>query len=124
MENLTEIIIKSAFKVHNKLGSGFLERVYENALCVELRKIGLNVAQQYPVPVYYEGVLVGDFMTDIIVNELVIIELKAVENLIPVHEVQLVNYLTATGIDIGLLINFGTSIKIKRKHRVFNRSLD
>ena len=121
MENaaLTELIIGCAYNVHNTLGSGFIESVYENALVIELEKHGLQVRQQSPVNVYYEGHIVGLFTPDIIVNGVVILELKAVENLKPIHEVQLVNYLNATRINLGLLINFGSSVMIKRKYRVY-----
>jgi GxxExxY protein len=110
-------IIACAYKVFNTLGSGYLEKVYENALKIELTKQGFNVEQQYPIPVYYDDEMVGDFYADLLVNDRLIIELKAVENLHPRHEAQLVNYLTATGIEVGLLINFGSSVEIKRKYR-------
>jgi hypothetical protein len=110
-------IIACAYKVFNTLGSGYLEKVYENALKIELTKQGFNVEQQYPIPVYYGDELVGDFYADLLINDSLIIELKAVENLHPKHEAQLVNYLTATDIEAGLLINFGSSVEIKRKFR-------
>lgn len=116
---LTEQIIAAAYKVHNTLGSGYLEKVYENAMVIELRKCGLLVLQQHPIPVYYEGLLVGDFIADLLVNDILVIELKAVENLISQHEVQLVNYLTAMCLDVGLLINFGKRVEIKRKYRIY-----
>jgi GxxExxY protein len=112
----TEAIIKCAYKVHNTLGSGFLEKVYENALLIELNKNGLEAIAQAPITVNYDGQIVGQYYADIIVNN-VIIELKAVENIVPIHEVQLVNYLKATGIDVGLLINFGSSVEVKRKYK-------
>jgi GxxExxY protein len=114
---LTEKIIEYAFKVHNTLGCGFLEKVYENSMMVELKKAGLNVQQQQSMSVKYEGVTVGDYIADLIVNGKVIIEIKSVNNLIKEHEVQLVNYLKATGINIGLLINFGRSVEVRRKYR-------
>jgi GxxExxY protein len=114
---LTEKIIECAFKVHNTLGFGFLEKVYENSMMVELKKAGLNVQQQQSMSVKYEGVTVGDYIADLIVNGKVIIEIKSVNNLIKEHEVQLVNYLKATGINIGLLINFGRSVEVRRKYR-------
>lgn len=117
--NITEQIIAAAFKVHNTLGFGYLEKVYENALMIELRKRGLFAQQQMPVPVYYEDELVGDYNADILVENCIIVELKAVENLHPKHEVQLVNYLTAIRLDVGLLINFGDRVTIKRKYRVY-----
>ncbi len=121
-QNLTKTIIGCAFKVHNTLGSGFLEKVYENALAHELRKRGLRVAQQAPIQVTYDGVLVGDFYADLWVNERVIVELKAVQTLHKRHEVQLVNYLTATGVDTGLLLNFGSSVEVKRKFRQYKKT--
>src|SRR5574337_2180626 len=114
---LTERIIGCAYAVHNALGPGFLEKVYENALRIELEEAGLAVAQQQPISVRYRERVVGDFFADLLVENRVLIELKAVLNLTKEHEVQLVNYLTATGIDDGLLINFGPSVEIKRKFR-------
>lgn len=116
-KELSESIIGAAYTVHNTLGAGYLEKVYENALVVELGRIGLVVQAQVAVPVYYCDVLVGDFVADLLVEDCIIVELKAVEQLNTRHEVQLVNYLTATGVEIGLLINFGNSVSVKRKHR-------
>ena len=116
-DKLTEKIIACAYKVHNTLGAGFLEKVYENSLMIELKKSGLYAKSQVPIKVYYEGIIVGDYFADILVEEEVILELKAVENLHTIHEVQLVNYLKATDKEIGLLINFGSSVKIKRKYK-------
>lgn len=110
-------IIACAYKVFNTLGSGYLEKVYENALRIELKKNGFEVEQQLGIPVYYEDEMVGDFYADLLVEGSIMIELKAVENLHSKHEAQLVNYLTATGIEVGLLINFGSSVDIKRKYR-------
>ncbi len=121
INKLTERIIGCAYRVHNELGPGFLEKVYENALRIELEEAGLGVGQQCPVPVRYRGQVVGDFYADLVVEGRVIIELKAVRELAKQHEVQLVNYLTATGIDDGLLINFGASVEVKRKFRKFER---
>jgi GxxExxY protein len=118
-ESLTETIIGCAFQVHNALGVGFLEKVYENALRIELSKRGLKVRQQEPITVYYDGQVVGEFYADLWVEDRVIIELKAVRSLDKAHEVQLVNYLTATGLDTGLLINFGPSVQVKRKFRQY-----
>lgn len=112
---LTEKIIKAAYKVHNVLGFGFLEKVYQNALAIELKKIGLNITAEAPLSVYYEDEPVGQYVADIIVEDKVILELKAVKQLAEIHEVQLVNYLKATDIEVGLLINFGHSVKVKRK---------
>jgi len=116
---LTATIIGCAFKVHQALGSGFLEKVYENALRIDLVKQGLRVKQQEPIKVWYEDQVVGDYCADLFVEERVIVELKAVQSLTKEHEVQLVNYLTATKMDIGLLINFGSSVQVKRKYRQY-----
>jgi GxxExxY protein len=111
-------IIGLAMKVHRTLGPGFLESVYQKALLYELTKAGFRVESDKPIQVRYEGVVVGDFKADLIVNDEVIVELKAVSGLIVEHEVQLVNYLTATGKDIGLLVNFGgRSLEFKKKFR-------
>ena len=114
-EALTKAIIGCAFKVHNTLGAGFLEKVYENALFIELQNHNLNVRQQAPVTVVYEGQVVGEYYADLLVEGRIIVELKAAETLHKRHETQLVNYLTATGLDIGLLLNFGPSVEVKRK---------
>ena len=121
---MTGKIINCAFKVHNTLGAGFLEKVYENALIIELRKNGFHVEKQYNIPVFYEGEQVGDYYADLFINQKLIIELKAVENIHPKHEVQLVNYLAGTGLDIGLLINFGSSVEVKKKFRVYKKRPD
>jgi GxxExxY protein len=121
-EELTSQIIQAAFKVHNTLGAGFLEKVYEKAMIIELEEMGLAVETQFPIPVYYRDELVGDYYADLFVEECIIVELKAVENIHPLHEVQLVNYLAGTGIDNGLLINFGSSVKIKRKFRTYKKN--
>jgi GxxExxY protein len=121
-EELTEKIIGCAYMVHNVLGHGFLEKVYENALRIELERQGLSVKQQTPIKVYYEGEIVGDYFADLLVEQKVLIELKAVQNLNKEHEVQLVNYLTATDIHVGLLINFGLSVQIKRRLRSLKKS--
>jgi GxxExxY protein len=122
-QDLTKEIIAGAFAVHNSLGSGFLEKVYENSLLIELRERGFDVEQQFPISVFYKSVKVGDYVADLLVNKTIILELKAVENLHPIHETQLVNYLTATGLDIGLLINFGSSVVVKRKYRVYKKTV-
>jgi GxxExxY protein len=117
-DDLNGQIIGFAMKVHRVLGPGFLESVYQKALLYELAKAGLQVESDRLIQVRYEGVIVGDFKADLIVNAELIIELKAVSCLIVEHEVQLVNYLTATGKDIGLLINFGgRSLEFKKKFR-------
>jgi GxxExxY protein len=116
---LTEKIIGAAFKVHNTLGCGFLEKVYENALALEIRRQGLKAVQQAPIQVVYEGTVVGDYFADLWIEDRVIVEIKAVLKIHPRHEVQLVNYLTATGVDVGLLLNFGRSVEVRRKDRVY-----
>ncbi len=106
-EELTEKIIKAFYTVYNTLGHGFLERVYENALLIELHKNGLQSEQQKKIEVFYENQKVGDYFADIIVEDIVILELKAAESIAPEHEAQLINYLKATKIEVGLLFNFG-----------------
>jgi GxxExxY protein len=118
-DDLTQKIIGCAYKVHNALGPGFLEKVYENALRIELEKLGLRVKQQEPINVSYEGQVVGEYYADLWVNECVVVELKALQTLVKQHEVQLVNYLAATNIDSGLLLNFGPSVQVKRKFREY-----
>jgi GxxExxY protein len=103
---LTEKILGAAFNVQNKLGAGFLEKVYENSLSIELRKYGLVVESQRAFPVRYEGAIVGDYLADLVVSEKVVVECKAVSSLDTVHEAQLMNYLKASGLRVGLLINF------------------
>jgi len=115
---LTEKVIGCAMKVHRQLGSGFLESVYRNALAFELRRAGLSVELDKHITVKYEHVIVGDFIADLVVNEALICELKAATALSKVDEIQVVNYLTATNHDFGLLLNFGAaSLQFKRKHR-------
>jgi GxxExxY protein len=117
---LTEIVIGCAMRVHSALGPGFLESVYQRALEHELRKSGLRVECQLPLSVHYDGVIVGDFMADLIVEGKVMIELKANQALVVANEAQLVNYLTATRIEVGLLINFGAQLlEFKRKTRTY-----
>jgi GxxExxY protein len=117
---LTEKIIGCAMTVHRTLGPGFLESVYQNSLAYELRKTGLEVECERKIQVIYDGVVVGDFSADMLVEKVILIENKAVQTLAPAHEVQLVNYLTATGIEIGLLLNFGAErLQFKRKTRTY-----
>lgn len=114
-QEITERILKSYFKVYNTLGYGFLEKVYENAMAIELRKNGLEVKCQYPIAVLYESEIVGDYFADIVVNGIVAIELKAAKEISEDHECQLINYLKATDIELGLLLNFGKEAEYKRK---------
>jgi GxxExxY protein len=122
LDETTDRVIASCFKVHKALGVGFLEKVYENALVMEMARNGLTVRQQVPISVKYEGVVVGEYFADILVDERVILELKANESLSKEHEVQLVNYLAATGLDVGLLINFGRSVTVRRKFREYREA--
>ena len=115
INQITERIIGAAFKVANELGVGFLEKVYENALAHEMKKGGLRVDQQRPVDVYYDGVVVGVYVADLIVEGTVPVELKSAKAIDDAHKAQCLNHLRATGYQIGLLINFGTpKIEIKR----------
>ena len=117
-DKITEKIIGSAYRVFNQLGFGFLESVYKKSLLIELEKQGMRAKNEVPIAVFYDGVPVGDFFADIVVEDSVIVELKSVQNLAVIHEVQLVNYLTATKKETGLLINFGPQgVEIKRKFR-------
>ena len=114
-KEITDKIINAYYKVYNTLGYGFLEKVYENALAIELRKSGLKVEQQKNIKVYYETEEVGDYYADLLVEGKVIIELKAAKTIAEDYEAQLVNYLKATTIEVGLLINFGKEPNFKRK---------
>jgi len=119
-DELTERIIGCAMQVHTTLGPGFLESVYEKALAHELAKASLWAECQKPIQVIYEGVIVGDFFVDMLVEQSVLVENKAVQFLLPINEVQLVNYLAATRVDVGLLLNFGSDrLQFKRKHRAY-----
>jgi GxxExxY protein len=120
LNRVTEIVIGCAFKVSNTLGVGFLERVYENALVHELGKTGLGVEQQKSLQVFYDGVIVGQFYADLLVEEAVIVELKSVTALDTKHFAQCMNYLRATNLTLGLLINFGSpKVEVKRVVRNF-----
>ncbi|WP_461630769.1 GxxExxY protein [Labilibaculum euxinus] len=112
---ITGLILKAFFNVYNELGYGFLEKVYERAMVLELKHLDLEVGEQKRITVFYKDEKVGDYFADLIVNDQVIIELKAVERIAPEHEVQLVNYLKATNIEVGLLLNFGAKPQYKRK---------
>ncbi|NLV40295.1 MAG: GxxExxY protein [Candidatus Hydrogenedentes bacterium] len=116
--HITEAVIGCAFEVINELGAGFLESVYEKALLVALHQKGLSAAAQCPIRVLFRGESVGDFYADLLVEGKVLVELKAVKALIPEHQAQVINYLNATGIEVGLLINFGSpSLDFKRLTR-------
>jgi GxxExxY protein len=119
--DITEKVLKAFFKVYNTLGYGFAERVYENALIIELQKLGLTVESQKSITVFYEGNIVGEYVTDVVVNGVVILELKAVRALTEDHEAQLLNYLKATPVEVGLLLNFGAKPEHRRK--IFDNEL-
>ena len=117
-EDLSEKIIACAYKVYNTMGYGYLESVYEKCLLIEMNKSDLKFENQKPIVVRYSDQIVGNFKADILVEDKIIIELKSVSRIVKAHEVQLVNYLTATGKDVGLIINFAeTEVQIKRKVR-------
>ena len=122
VEMLIRTVMECSKNIRRVLGPGYLESVYKNSMLVELNKRGLVYEIEKPISVYYENVLVGDFKADIVVEGILILELKAVQSLHMAHEIQLVNYLTATGIDNGLLINFGSDeLQFKRKYRVYRK---
>jgi GxxExxY protein len=118
MENMTQKIIGCAFRVYNRIGFGFLESVYEKCLLIELRKAGLSAESQKPIAVMYDEAIVGEFVADVLVEDAIIVELKSIRRIDTAHEAQLVNYLVATGKDIGLLLNFAErKVEVKRKVR-------
>ena len=120
-KEMTQTVIGCAYRVYNTMGFGFLESVYEKCLLIELAKAGLRAESQKPIDVYYEKHLVGKFVADIVVEDRIILELKSTRELAVTHEVQLVNYLTATRLDVGLLLNFGPEkVEVKRKVRNLN----
>lgn len=114
-EDITKKIIKCFYKIYDELGSGFLESVYEKALMIELKDIGLKADNQKGLDVYYKNQLVGEFKSDIIAEDKIIIEIKSVTKLTSQHEAQLINYLKATGMKVGLLVNFGDKLEFKRR---------
>ncbi|MEA3350670.1 MAG: GxxExxY protein [Chloroflexota bacterium] len=118
-EELTSEIINTFYTVYNDLGYGFLEKVYETALLHELRKRGIQAQRQIPIKVYYDGVIVGEYFADILVDGKVILELKAAKVISKGHKAQLINYLKATGIEVGLIMNFGPKPTFER--RVFTK---
>ena len=113
--DITDKVIKAYYTVYNRLGYGFLEKVYEKSMMIELVKLGLKCENQFPIKVYYEEKEVGNYFADILVENVVILELKADKNLCPEHEAQLLNYLKATNIEVGMLLNFGVKPQLKRK---------
>ena len=114
-QELVDIVLKQFYRVYNDLGYGFLERVYQNALYFALVEQGLKCETEKPIKVYHDGHVVGDYRADILVEDCVILELKACEELNPAHEAQLINYLKATEIEVGYLLNFGKKAKFSRK---------
>ena len=114
-KELTEDIIKIFYKVYNTLGYGFLEKIYENAMMIEFRSSRIPAVSQFPVEVFYADKVVGEHTIDILVDNKVIVELKAAKSIIPDHHAQLLNYLKATDIEVGLLLNFGPEPEISRK---------
>jgi GxxExxY protein len=113
-KHVTDKILRAFYNVYNTLGLGFLEKVYENALAIEMRGMGLRVAQQQQLKVYYHGQEVGDYMADLVVEGLVIIELKVADAIHEIFMAQLMNYLKATEIEVGMILNFGPEPKFKR----------
>jgi len=121
-KDVTEKIIGCSYTVYNKMGYGFAESVYENSLLLELRKAGLKAESQVPITVRYDGQVVGEFVADIVVEDTIILELKSVRQIVQAHEVQLVNYLVATGKPVGMLLNFAEEkVEVKRKVRELNQ---
>ena len=127
-KEITDIILRSFYEVYNELGAGFLESVYEKALYIVLTGYGIYVERQKDIPVSFRGNIIGNFKADLIINEKVIVEIKAVRTLDSAHEAQLINYLKATDIEVGLLLNFGEKPKFKRfaydnKRKIISRDL-
>jgi GxxExxY protein len=117
-ETITEKVIGCAYRVYNQMGFGFLESVYEKCMAIELRNESITASCQQPITVRYRGEVVGEFVADIVVDDVIIVELKSVRRVVKAHEVQLVNYLVATQKDVGLLLNFGErGVEVKRKLR-------
>ncbi|SFB29591.1 GxxExxY protein [Flavobacterium swingsii] len=114
-KDLTDLILKTYYEVYNELGYGFLEKVYQNALYIELKNKGLDVVPQKKIKVYYKNLEVGDYYADLMVNDIIILELKAAEYIVEEFEHQLLNYLTGTDCEVGLLLNFGKKPEFRRK---------
>ena len=113
--DLTEQVLKAFYKVYNILGYGFLEKVYVNALVLELKKMSIIAATQHPIQVHYDGSIVGEYYADLLINDSILVEVKASKSLTLEHEAQLLNYLKATNIEVGLLLNFGPKPEVKLK---------
>ncbi len=118
---VTDAIICCFYSVYNRLGYGFLEKVYENALLIEMRKRRISTVAQYPIAVHYDEQVVGEYFCDLLAEDKIIVEIKAAKQLLPEHEAQLLNYLKATNLEVGLLLNFGPKPEVRRK--VFSNSL-
>ena len=114
-QDITDKTLKAFYNVYNALGFGFLEKVYENSMIIELKSLGLNCVRQKPISVYFKDKCVGEYFADIIVEDCVILELKAAEVIVEEHEAQLLNYLKATELEVGLLLNFGKKPQFKRQ---------
>jgi GxxExxY protein len=114
-KELTEKIIETFYRVYNRLGYGFLEKAYENALVIEFRKAGIHVLSQAPLRVFYESQIIGEYCADLLVDGKVIVQIKATRKLLQEHKAQLLNYLKASDIEVGLLLNFGPRPEVKRK---------
>lgn len=114
-EETTELVLKAFYEVYNTLGYGFLEKYYEKAMIVELHALGLSVAQQVPAQIFYKGQWLGDHILDLVVDGKIVVEIKAMETLTNAHDAQLLNYLRATGMHVGLLLNFGKKPEFRRK---------
>ena len=113
--DLSQRVIGAFFETYNTLGHGFLESVYENALAIQLEHDGLSIKRQHPIVVKFRDRVIGEFRADMVVEDKVLVEIKAVTNLMPIHEAQLINYLKATGIRLGLLVNFGPKAQFRRR---------
>ncbi|MCK4997024.1 GxxExxY protein [Candidatus Pacearchaeota archaeon] len=120
-EEITDKVIKIFYKVYNTLGYGFLEKVYEKAMIIEFNKMDLKYENQYPIKVYYEGNIIGDYIADFIIEDVIIIEIKAIRELLDQNINQLLNYLTSTDKEVGLLLNYGKQPEVKRK--IYNNEL-
>ena len=114
-DSLSEQVIACAFRVHNELGSGFAEQIYSRALCIELSAAGIPHAAEVVLVVHFRDQVIGEFRADVLVDRRMLVEIKAVNALIPAHAAQLLNYMNAARIGVGLLINFGASVQIKRR---------
>jgi GxxExxY protein len=114
-EEITEKIIKIFYKIYNTLGYGFLEKVYEKAMSIELKQAHINFQNQYPINIYYDGEIIGEYIADFIIEDKIILEIKAIKIISKQDENQLLNYLTATKYEVGLLLNYGIKPEIKRK---------